>query len=236
MADAQDAPQTEREEQDVRGPHAPERRHEPLVGETLAADQRHVVNAEHRKRDRDHHADATARKAYRDGRADQHEHDARERDRELLVVLDLEAAVLLARLARRLGLDRCELGPNMVIYPEGIWYTYKTREDLDALRTELAETDPDTPVVFAVDDDPAKGFQVYGSSKLAGNISRYGLPDGMIDQSYVYLGDVENLLQDRPTAVCLEVGHGRDDRSRGDWRFERDCPARRWRDRALRQR
>jgi (2Fe-2S) ferredoxin len=30
-------------------------------------------------------------------------------------------------------LDRCELGPNMVIYPEGVWYTYKTKEDLDEI-------------------------------------------------------------------------------------------------------
>jgi (2Fe-2S) ferredoxin len=28
-------------------------------------------------------------------------------------------------------LDRCELGPTMVIYPEGVWYTYRTREDVD---------------------------------------------------------------------------------------------------------
>ena len=30
-------------------------------------------------------------------------------------------------------LDRCELGPTMVIYPEGIWYTYHTREDVDEI-------------------------------------------------------------------------------------------------------
>lgn len=30
-------------------------------------------------------------------------------------------------------LDRCELGPAMVIYPEGIWYTYKTKEDVDEI-------------------------------------------------------------------------------------------------------
>ncbi len=30
-------------------------------------------------------------------------------------------------------LDRCELGPVMVIYPEGIWYTYKTKEDVDEI-------------------------------------------------------------------------------------------------------
>lgn len=28
-------------------------------------------------------------------------------------------------------LDRCELGPTMVIYPEGVWYGPKTREDID---------------------------------------------------------------------------------------------------------
>ncbi len=33
-------------------------------------------------------------------------------------------------------LDRCELGPTMVIYPEGVWYGYRTREDID----EILET------------------------------------------------------------------------------------------------
>ena len=30
-------------------------------------------------------------------------------------------------------LDRCELGPSVVIYPEGIWYTVRTREDVDEI-------------------------------------------------------------------------------------------------------
>lgn len=30
-------------------------------------------------------------------------------------------------------LDRCELGPTMVIYPEGVWYTYRTRADIDEI-------------------------------------------------------------------------------------------------------
>jgi (2Fe-2S) ferredoxin len=30
-------------------------------------------------------------------------------------------------------LDRCELGPTLVIYPEGIWYHYRTKEDLDEI-------------------------------------------------------------------------------------------------------
>ena len=37
-------------------------------------------------------------------------------------------------------LDRCELGPTMVIYPEGVWYTYSSTEDVDEiLRTHLIE-------------------------------------------------------------------------------------------------
>jgi (2Fe-2S) ferredoxin len=30
-------------------------------------------------------------------------------------------------------LDRCELGPTLVIYPEGVWYTYSTPQDLDEI-------------------------------------------------------------------------------------------------------
>lgn len=30
-------------------------------------------------------------------------------------------------------LDRCELGAVMVVYPEGTWYTYKTRDDVDEI-------------------------------------------------------------------------------------------------------
>ncbi|MCW5752486.1 MAG: (2Fe-2S) ferredoxin domain-containing protein [Alphaproteobacteria bacterium] len=37
-------------------------------------------------------------------------------------------------------LDRCELGPTMVVYPEGIWYRPQTREDIDEiLRAHLVE-------------------------------------------------------------------------------------------------
>lgn len=30
-------------------------------------------------------------------------------------------------------LDRCELGPVLVVYPEGIWYKAETPEDMDAI-------------------------------------------------------------------------------------------------------
>lgn len=30
-------------------------------------------------------------------------------------------------------LDRCALGPTMVIYPEGVWYSYASPEDVDEI-------------------------------------------------------------------------------------------------------
>jgi (2Fe-2S) ferredoxin len=30
-------------------------------------------------------------------------------------------------------LDRCEKGPVMVIYPEGVWYTYASQGDIDEI-------------------------------------------------------------------------------------------------------
>ena len=37
-------------------------------------------------------------------------------------------------------LDRCEFGPTVVIYPEGVWYRAETREDVDEiLRAHMVE-------------------------------------------------------------------------------------------------
>ena len=37
-------------------------------------------------------------------------------------------------------LDRCELGPTIVIYPEGVWYHCETEDDIDeVLQTHLVE-------------------------------------------------------------------------------------------------
>ena len=30
-------------------------------------------------------------------------------------------------------LDRCELGPVLVVYPEGVWYTYVDNHDIDEI-------------------------------------------------------------------------------------------------------
>jgi (2Fe-2S) ferredoxin len=33
-------------------------------------------------------------------------------------------------------LDRCELGPVLVVYPEAVWYTYVDKEDIDEIIDE----------------------------------------------------------------------------------------------------
>ena len=33
-------------------------------------------------------------------------------------------------------LDRCELGPVLVVYPEGVWYRYLDEEDIDEIIEE----------------------------------------------------------------------------------------------------
>lgn len=36
-------------------------------------------------------------------------------------------------------LDRCEKGPAVVVYPEGIWYSLSTKEDVDRVLTDHLE-------------------------------------------------------------------------------------------------
>jgi len=33
-------------------------------------------------------------------------------------------------------MDRCDVGPVIVVYPEGVWYTYRDEKDLDEIITE----------------------------------------------------------------------------------------------------
>ena len=45
-----------------------------------------------------------------------------------------------ARINQAGCLDRCEFGPTVVIYPEGVWYRAQTTEDVDEiLRAHLQE-------------------------------------------------------------------------------------------------
>ena len=82
----------------------------------------------------------------------------------------------------------------------GGWLQRAEAEQLDVLRAVLAEQGDPRPVVFVVDSDDTSP-RVYGYTKLAGNTSRYGLPSGWIDEAYLYLGSVDNLLAGQPTSV-----------------------------------
>lgn len=54
-------------------------------------------------------------------------------------------------------LDRCELGPVLVIYPEGVWYTISTYEDVDEiLTTHLAEGGRVERLMLRPEDGPEK--------------------------------------------------------------------------------
>ena len=47
-----------------------------------------------------------------------------------------EAGIRKVRVNNAGCLDRCELGPCMVIYPSGVWYSCKTKEDVDEVIRE----------------------------------------------------------------------------------------------------
>ena len=54
-------------------------------------------------------------------------------------------------------LDRCELGPTMVIYPEGVWYAYKTTADVDEiLRTHVMGGGRVARLLVRPEDDPPR--------------------------------------------------------------------------------
>ena len=54
-------------------------------------------------------------------------------------------------------LDRCELGPTMVIYPEGVWYSCKSPEDVDeVLRVHLLEGGRVAHLMLRPGDDPPR--------------------------------------------------------------------------------
>lgn len=51
-----------------------------------------------------------------------------------------ELGIDAVRINKSYCLDRCELGPVMVVYPEGVWYRYDGMDDVDAiLQTHLIE-------------------------------------------------------------------------------------------------
>jgi (2Fe-2S) ferredoxin len=56
-------------------------------------------------------------------------------------------------------LDRCELGPTLVIYPEGVWYSPKTIEDIDEiLATHLVAGARVKRLILNPGDDPPRQY------------------------------------------------------------------------------
>ena len=54
-------------------------------------------------------------------------------------------------------LDRCEIGPNLVIYPEGVWYRCTSFEEIDeVLQTHLIEGGRVPRLMHQREDGPDK--------------------------------------------------------------------------------
>jgi (2Fe-2S) ferredoxin len=54
-------------------------------------------------------------------------------------------------------LDRCELGPTMVVYPGGVWYRYRTLEDVeDILQRHLIGGTPVERLLLRPEDGPSR--------------------------------------------------------------------------------
>ncbi|MFP5297360.1 MAG: hypothetical protein ACLGHL_00020 [Actinomycetota bacterium] len=81
----------------------------------------------------------------------------------------------------------------------GGWISASQRTQMDNLRAELERSGDGRPVVFVVDDEPDQEFQIWGFTKLSGNTSRYGMPTDQIENAYMYLGSLDNLLLGEPT-------------------------------------
>jgi (2Fe-2S) ferredoxin len=58
-----------------------------------------------------------------------------ERLRDYMKARAKELGIPRARINLAGCLDRCELGPCVVIYPEGVWYRVASNEDVDAVLT-----------------------------------------------------------------------------------------------------
>lgn len=54
-------------------------------------------------------------------------------------------------------LDRCELGPDLVIYPEGVWYRFDSKPDIDEiLAVHLRDGGRVARLMLKPGDDPPK--------------------------------------------------------------------------------
>jgi len=52
-------------------------------------------------------------------------------------------------------LDRCELGPTVVVYPEGVWYRCENTSDVDDILTQhIRDGGRVGPLILRPEDDP----------------------------------------------------------------------------------
>ena len=85
-------------------------------------------------------------------------------------------------------LDRCELGPCVVIYPDGIWYAYKNEADVDEIldrhiiggevveRLVIApDQQPSSPVASPAENPAKLHLKISAIEDLTANIKRYVL-------------------------------------------------------------
>ena len=65
------------------------------------------------------------------------------------------------RINRASCLRRCEAGPVMVVYPEGVWYTVKTKEDAEEIvRSHIIEGKRVERLMLQRDDPEPQGLAV----------------------------------------------------------------------------
>ena len=83
--------------------------------------------------------------------------------------------------------------------PSDAWLKPAQRQELSRVRALLEERDPDTPVIFVVDDEAPEEVRIYGFAKLAGNVTRYAVPAEMQDRAAYYLGSLSSFEAGEPS-------------------------------------
>lgn len=83
--------------------------------------------------------------------------------------------------------------------PSDAWLKPAQQAELDPVRAFLADQDPDAPVIFVVDDEAPEEVRIYGFAKLAGNVTRYGVPGEMQDRTAYYLGSLDSFEAGEPS-------------------------------------
>ncbi|MFN2594524.1 MAG: hypothetical protein ABR579_06520 [Actinomycetota bacterium] len=114
--------------------------------------------------------------------------------------LGVIAAVGLVALAAAIGSNFAEgFHVSGWANASGGWLSSAERADLDSSRAYLQGNQ--RPIVFVADEEASPEFQIYGFTKLTGNTSRYGVSPDQLDKTFLYLGSLQNYLQDQPTTT-----------------------------------